>query len=67
VDLSPNLPLEEQQHREVAIEVDCGELAAEAKAAEHAGVGLLASPSCRAYREWDVLQSDVEERLIFLK
>jgi hypothetical protein len=47
VDLSPNLPPEEQQHRELAREVDCGELVAAEKVAEHAGVGLLVSPSCR--------------------
>jgi hypothetical protein len=38
VDLSPNSPPEEQQHRELAIEVDCGELVAAEKVAEHAGV-----------------------------
>jgi hypothetical protein len=46
VDPLPDLRLEEQQYWELAIEVCCGELAAEVRAAERAGVWLLASP-CR--------------------
>jgi len=67
-DPSPNQRLEEQRRaQELAREVLCYGLAAEAKAAEHAGAELVVSPSCLSIEDGDdevSCSEGVEERLI---